>query len=326
MIEIKSITKKYGAKKAVDDISFTVQKGEIIGLLGPNGAGKTTTMNILTGYISSSKGTVLVDGFDILKNPEEVKKRIGYLPENPPLYMDMTVIDYLSFVYELKNVKLPKKEHLEEVMAMFKIGDVSHRLIKNLSKGYKQRVGLAQALVGNPEILIFDEPTVGLDPKQINEIRSMIKKLGKERTIILSSHILPEVSAICERVIIISKGKIVASDTIDNITNSLTNSNTITVRIEGIKDDVMKLLNTIPDIYSISSKQCPEDGANDYTITSNEGIDIRKPLFFALSEKKFPILLLTNKSLSLEEVFLELTSTQKNIIKEETEDESDIKA
>ena len=317
MIEIKNLTKRYGRKKAVDNVSFTVEKGEILGFLGPNGAGKTTTMNILTGYISSNEGSVTVDGFDILKNPEEVKKRIGYLPENPPLYLDMTVIDYLNFVYDLKNVKLVKKEHIDEIMNLVKITDVSMRLIKNLSKGYKQRVGLAQALIGNPEILVLDEPTVGLDPKQINEIRDLIKKLGKERTIILSSHILPEVSAICERVIIISKGKIVASDTLENISKNISGATTIVARIEGNLDEVTNVINLIEGVNSVSSKPSTDDGANDYTISTNEGFDIRKPLFFALSEKQLPILLLNKQTLSLEDVFLQLTTVERSIKKVE---------
>lgn len=321
MIEIKNLTKRYGKKKAVDNISFTVEKGEILGFLGPNGAGKTTTMNILTGYISSNEGTVTVDGFDILKNPEEVKKRIGYLPENPPLYMDMTVIEYLNFVYDLKNVKLIKKEHLNEIMNLVKITDVSMRLIKNLSKGYKQRVGLAQALIGNPEILVLDEPTVGLDPKQINEIRELIKKLGKERTIILSSHILPEVSAICGRVIIINKGKIAASDTLENISKNISSSKTIVARIEGDLEGVTGVISAIEGVHSVSSKQCIEEGSNDYTISAADGFDIRRPLFYALSEKKLPILMLNDQTLSLEDVFLQLTTVEKSVSKVEGEKE-----
>ena len=321
MIEIKNLTKRYGKKRAVNDVSFTVQKGEILGFLGPNGAGKTTTMNILTGYISSNEGTVTVDGFDILKNPEEVKKRIGYLPENPPLYLDMTVIDYLNFVYDLKNVKLIKKEHIDEIMNLVKITDVSMRLIKNLSKGYKQRVGLAQALIGDPEILVLDEPTVGLDPKQINEIRALIKKLGKERTIILSSHILPEVSAICERVIIINKGKIIASDTLENISKNISGTTTIFTRIEGNSEEVTKVISSIEGVDSVSSKPSVDEGSNDYTISTAEGFDIRKPLFFALSEKQFPILLLSNQTLSLEDVFLQLTTVEKHTAKVEGEKE-----
>ena len=215
MIEINGLTKRYGKKTVLDHISFRVEKGEILGFLGPNGAGKTTTMNILTGYLSSSEGTVTVDGFDILEQPFEVKRRIGYLPEQPPLYFDMTVTEYLSFVFDLKKAEGNKQEQIDRILKMVYIDDVKGRLIKNLSKGYKQRVGLAQALVGDPEVLVLDEPTVGLDPKQIIEIRNLIGELGKSHTIILSSHILPEISAICERVIILNKGKIVATDTPD---------------------------------------------------------------------------------------------------------------
>ena len=217
MIEVKNLTKSYNGNVAVDDISFTVGSGEILGFLGPNGAGKSTTMNILTGYISSTSGTAALDGIDILENPLAAKRKIGYLSEQPPVYLDMTVDEYLSFVYELKKSKLPKKAHLGEICELVKIADMRKRLIRNLSKGYRQRVGLAQALVGNPPILILDEPTVGLDPKQIIEIRSLVKKLGKNHTVILSSHILPEVQAVCDKVVIINEGKIVADGTLESL-------------------------------------------------------------------------------------------------------------
>ncbi|HEX7713924.1 MAG TPA: ABC transporter ATP-binding protein, partial [Bacillota bacterium] len=222
MIQVENVTKRYGQHVAVEQLNFTVNRGEILGFLGPNGAGKSTTMNIITGYISATEGTVKVDGRDILEDPQAVKEKIGYLPEFPPLYPEMTVQEYLDFVCEIKKVpETDRQENLERIVETVKIGEVKNRLIKNLSKGYKQRIGLAQALVGNPEVLILDEPTVGLDPKQIIEIRNLIKELGKEHTIILSSHILPEVSAVCERVIIINKGKIVASDTPANLAKSL---------------------------------------------------------------------------------------------------------
>lgn len=309
MIEITNLTKTYGNKVAVDNVSFKVEKGEILGFLGPNGAGKTTTMNIITGYISSTSGTAYIDGLDILKTPEEVKRKIGYLPENPPLYMEMTVIDYLNFVYELKKIDIDRAGHIAEIMETVKITDVSKRLIKNLSKGYKQRVGLAQALLGNPEILILDEPTVGLDPKQINEIRNVIKQLGKERTIILSSHILPEVSAICERVIIISNGKIVASDTPENLSKNFENSTDINVRIEGEKEKVLEVLGKIEGVESIAEKKC-DDTSFDYYLKTVGEIDIRKDLFYALAENKMPILMLTTQNLSLEDVFLKLTTVE----------------
>ena len=217
MIEVKNLCKSYGSNRAVDNISFTAEKGEIIGFLGPNGAGKTTTMNILTGYISSTSGSARINGADILEDPIAVKKNIGYLPEQPPVYLDMTVDEYLKFVYELKRVKIPKISHLNEVCELVKITDIRKRLIRNLSKGYRQRVGLAQALVGNPPVLILDEPTVGLDPKQIIEMRVLIKKLGKNHTVILSSHILPEAQKVCDKIIIINNGKIAASGTLESL-------------------------------------------------------------------------------------------------------------
>ena len=248
MIEIKNLTKNYGPKKAVDNISFTVEKGEIVGFLGPNGAGKSTTMNVITGYISLNGGSVKVDGFDIEKNPKECKTKIGYLPEQPPLYMDMTVLEYLEFVYELKGVKEPKENHIRKILDLVKIDDVKKRVIKNLSKGYKQRVGIAQALIGNPPILILDEPTVGLDPKQIIEIRNVIKELGKDRTVILSSHILAEIASICEKVIIINEGKVMGIGTPDELSNALSKQNIIDIRIVGDKNEIYKVLKNVENI------------------------------------------------------------------------------
>ena len=249
MIEIQNLTKRYGQIKAVNNLNFTVEKGEILGFLGPNGAGKSTTMNIITGYIPSSEGTVKVCGYDIMENPKEVKKRVGYLPEQPPVYMDMTVDDYLSFAADLKLVdKKLKRNQISDIMELVKIGDHRNRLIKNLSKGYKQRVGLAQALIGSPEVLVLDEPTVGLDPKQIIEIRKLIKALGKDHTIILSSHILPEVSAVCERVVIINKGEICAIDTPDNLSKGFGTASKLSVTVAGPKSSV---INTIKEIYGI---------------------------------------------------------------------------
>ena len=231
MIEVKNLTKSYGDKKAINGISFTVEDGEILGFLGPNGAGKSTTMNILTGYISSTSGSAIINGVDIFEEPLKAKKNIGYLPEIPPLYIDMTVKDYLNFVYDLKKCKLPRKAHLKDVCELVQITDVYERIIKNLSKGYKQRVGLAQALIGNPPVLILDEPTVGLDPKQIIEIRTLIKKLGKKHTVILSSHILSEIQAVCDRVIIINKGKVAAEDTIDNLSKTVSGDHRLPLEI-----------------------------------------------------------------------------------------------
>jgi ABC-2 type transport system ATP-binding protein len=311
MIEIKNLTKTYGHNVAVDNISFTVEKGEILGFLGPNGAGKSTTMNIITGYMPSTQGTVKVGGYDILEQSAEAKKRIGYLPEQPPLYMDMTVREYLGFVYEIKKVKQNRKSHIDDVMELVKIGDVQNRLIKNLSKGYKQRVGLAQALLGSPEVLILDEPTVGLDPKQIIEIRNVIKDLGKEHTIILSSHILPEVSAICERVIIINKGKIAAIDTPDNLSRILTNESKLVVRIAGDESKVLKCIKELEGVKYVDVQGQKEPNTIDYIIEAEPNVDIRKPLFYALSKNQYPILMLKSLDLSLEDIFLQLTTSEK---------------
>jgi ABC-2 type transport system ATP-binding protein len=314
MIEIKELTKAYGSIKAVDNISFTVEKGEILGFLGPNGAGKTTTMNILTGFISYTSGSVKVGGHDILEEPMKVKKNIGYLPEQPPLYLDMTVREYLDFCADLKNV--PSKEwkgQKNDIMELVKITHVSHRLIKNLSKGYKQRVGLAQALVGTPEVIILDEPTVGLDPKQIIEIRKLIKALGRNHTIILSSHILPEVSAVCDRVVIISKGKIAAVDTPENLSKMLSDFSKFTVTIEGPKNRVKALLQ---DIYGVKRLEILNQGSKEkenqisYVIEANKDVDVRKPMFNKLAREGFPILELKSLNLTLEEIFLQLTTTE----------------
>ena len=253
MITVNHLTKRYGSHLAVDDISFTVQDGEIVGFLGPNGAGKSTTMNMLTGYISSSSGEALINDINILDNPIQAKREIGYLPELPPLYQEMTVMGYLRFVYDLKKCKLPRKAHLTEICNLCKISDVQDRIIKNLSKGYRQRVGLAQALVGNPPILILDEPTVGLDPKQMMEIRNLIKRLGKRHTVILSSHILSEIQAVCDRVIIINKGKLMADGAIDTLAQSMSQNHRLKVRLDGAEADVLQALRAIPDVARFSS-------------------------------------------------------------------------
>ena len=307
MIEVKGLTKRYGGKCAVDNISFKVEKGEILGFLGPNGAGKSTTMNILTGYLSATEGSVLIGEYDVLENPIEAKLQIGYLPEQPPLYMDMTVKDYLSFMFDLKKVTLPKTAHIKEVCEHVKITDVYDRIIKNLSKGYKQRVGLAQALLGNPDVLILDEPTVGLDPKQIIEIRNLIKTLGKKHTVILSSHILPEVQATCERVIVINKGKIVADDTPDNLSHALSADHNFIARIEGPELEVTKLISTIPGMVKVNCLGAREKSAFDYTLEAEEGADVRRELFSRLANRSWPILGLKSTELSLEDIFLQLT-------------------
>jgi len=310
LIKVTNLTKRYGNIKAVDNISFSIDKGEIVGFLGPNGAGKSTTMNIITGFLSSNEGHVTVDGFDVLANPVEVKKRLGFLPEQPPLYMDMLVDEYLNFICDLKAGKMSgakRKEMLDNICTTVRISDVRKRLIKNLSKGYKQRVGLAQAMVGFPEVLILDEPTVGLDPKQIIEMRNVIRDLGKEHTIILSSHILPEVSHICDRVMIINKGKIVASDTPANLSKTINKGNKILVRVKGAEREIIDCLTQISIITGAESQGSFEAGTFDIMVQGDEKDDIREALFFALAKKNLPILNMKQNDLSLEEIFLQVT-------------------
>ncbi len=308
MIEIQNMSKRYGNVNAVRDLSFTLEKGEILGFLGPNGAGKSTTMNIITGFMPPTSGTVKVCGYDVMEDPIEVKKRIGYLPEQPPLYMDMTVTDYLNYVCDLKHVKRSlRKNQLDDVMDLVKIGDVRGRLIKNLSKGYKQRVGLAQALVGSPEVLILDEPTVGLDPKQIIEIRNLIKALGKNHSIILSSHILPEVSAVCERVVIINKGRISAVDTPENLSKSMDSSARYNVSIAGPENSVKDILKGLHGVINVEASSANDSDISSFLIESTRDADIRKPMFFELAKAGFPIMELKAMDKSLEDVFLEIT-------------------
>ncbi len=321
MIEVKSLSKKYGKHLAVDDVSFTIEKGEIVGFLGPNGAGKSTIMNILTGYISSTSGSVSIDGYDILEQSEYAKRRIGYLPEIPPLYPDMTVNEYLCFIYELKKVRFPKKAHIEEILRLVKIDDVANRLIKNLSKGYRQRVGIASALVGNPDVLILDEPTVGLDPKQIIEIRELISKLGKNHTVILSSHILSEIQAVCKRILIINGGRLVANDTAENLSKNLSSDHSLIVRVLGPEAEVMKILGSIKNIESVVSQGLREDNAYEYLLTPKENCDIRRELFERLAERNRPILSLSSNKLTLEQIFLRLTDgTKEDFFKKEDEE------
>lgn len=316
MIEIQNLTKEYGRIKAVDDISFNVGKGEILGFLGPNGAGKSTTMNILTGYISSTSGVVKVAGVDILENPVDVKKHIGYLPEQPPLYLDMTVNEYLDFCADLKAVALKKwKSQKKDIMELVKITHVSHRLIKNLSKGYKQRVGLAQALVGSPEVLVLDEPTVGLDPKQIIEIRNLIKALGKNHTVILSSHILPEVSAVCDRVVIINKGKIAAIDTPENLSKTLTDFSKFTITVSGPENKVKDIISHIYGVKYLETGTRIKDDEYSYIVEADKDVDVRKPLFNQLAQHNYPILELKSLNLSLEDIFLQLTTNEEKEVK-----------
>lgn len=315
MIEVQNLTKQYGSKKAVDDLSFTIQDGEILGFLGPNGAGKSTTMNMLTGYISSTSGKALINGIDILDDPIAAKKNIGYLPEIPPLYLDMTVKDYLNFIYDLKKCKLPRKSHLEDVCSLVMINDVYDRIIRNLSKGYKQRVGLAQALIGNPPILILDEPTVGLDPKQIIEIRSLIKKLGKKHTVILSSHILPEIQAVCDRIIIINGGKIAADDTTENLTKNISTDHRVIARIDGPREEVLKMIKGIGGVVSVVADMEREKGIFDYEIESREDADIRRELFKRVAARNWVILGLKTSEMTLEDIFLKITMGDNVVIK-----------
>ena len=312
MIELKHVTKRYGAKCAVNDISFTINKGEVLGFLGRNGAGKSTTMNMITGYISASEGQILIDGMDILEQPREAKRRIGYLPELPPLYMDMTVEEYLKFVCEIKEVRRKsQKAHLDDLYNLVKITDVHHRLIRNLSKGYKQRVGVAQALVGNPEVVIMDEPTVGLDPKQIIEIRKLISGLGENHTVVLSSHILHEVADVCDRVVIINKGQIVAQDTLTNLTHGIGESIRLTVRIIGPEKPVTRMLREIPGVKYVETLGSREADSVDYLVESDSKTDVRRPLVNAVLAGGYSLLMLKPMDVTLEDIFLQLTSEDK---------------
>ena len=307
MVEVKNLTKCYGDIKAVDDISFTVDTGEVLGFLGPNGAGKSTTMNIITGYISSTSGTVTVDGSEILENPKETKKKIGYLPEIPPLYPDMTVRKYLEFMFDLKKVKLPKKEHIDEVMRLVQISDKESRIIKNLSKGYRQRVGFAQALLGNPPVLILDEPTVGLDPKQIIEIRKLIRGLGKKHTVIFSSHVLSEVSATCDRVIVISEGRIVADAKTEELSKSFADVQKLSLTVEGGSSDVLGEIKKIPGVKKYVKLRDVSDKIAEYSIEYSNDADIRRDVFSAMARIGCPILEMKLGNESLEDMFLKLT-------------------
>ena len=307
MIEVKNLTKRYGDIKALDDISFTVDTGEVLGFLGPNGAGKSTTMNIITGYISSTSGTVTVDGTEILENPRETKRKIGYLPEIPPLYPEMTVRKYLEFMFDLKKVKLPKKEHIEEIMRLVRITDMADRLIKNLSKGYRQRVGFGQALLGNPPVLILDEPTVGLDPKQIIEIRKLIRSLGKKHTVIFSSHVLSEISATCDRIIVISEGRLVADSKADELSKALADTQKLSLTVEGSPSDVLGEINKIPGVKKyIKVRELGEKSAV-YSVEYGNEFDIRREVFSAMARINAPILEMKSGNESLEDMFLKLT-------------------
>lgn len=312
MIEVKNVTKKYGNNTAVDNITFEVKDGEVVGFLGPNGAGKSTTMNMITGFIEPTQGKIIVNGNDISKKPKKAKRQIGYMPENVPLYYELTVKEFVTYMAELKFVK--RKDRKEEVQRVLKetgLEEVQKKLIRNLSRGYKQRVSMAGALVGNPDVIILDEPTVGLDPKQITEIRNLIKELGKKHTVILSTHILSEVSQICERVVIINKGKIIAVDTPENLEKMTKEKNGICITVEDPKNNMRNLKDKIPQIEKIDMIKDNEDGTKQFVITSSEGIDLRKKMFDILPKEDITIFELKKTETTLEDAFIKLIDTKK---------------
>ena len=307
MIEVKNVTKKYGKLVAVDDISFTINDGEIVGLLGPNGAGKSTTMNMLTGFIEQTEGDIIIDGYNMLKKPKKAKKEIGYMPEGVPLYSDLTVKEFITYMAEIKNVsKKERKEKVEKIIEKTGLKEVQNKLTKNLSRGYKQRVSMAGALVGEPKILILDEPTVGLDPKQITEIRSLIKKLGKTHTVILSSHILSEVSQICNKVIIINKGKIVAVDTPENLENKVSNNNATYVTVEDTENKMDSMKDKIKEIKDIKLIKENEDGTKDYELQAEKDVELRKIIFKEFAKENITIFEMKKADTTLEDAFMKL--------------------
>ena len=323
MIEVKNVTKKYGKFLAVDNISFTVKDGEVVGFLGPNGAGKSTTMNMITGFIEPNAGTIVVNGYDVLKKPTQAKQQIGYMPEGVPLYTDLTVKEFVTYMAELKKIKRKeKKEKVEKTLKETGLEEVSNKLIRNLSRGYKQRVSLAGALVGDSEVIILDEPTVGLDPKQITEIRELIKELGKKHTVILSSHILSEVSQICERVVIINKGRIIAIDTPENLEKKVQEKNVILLTVEDKNNYMKDIQKDITDMLECKLVKDNEDGTKQYMIKSNAEIDLRKQLFDVLPKKDVTIFELKKAEKSLEDAFLTLVDTSTKEIKEKQEKEA----
>ncbi len=312
MIQVKNVTKKYGSTIAVDNINFEVKDGEVVGFLGPNGAGKSTTMNMITGFIEPTKGQIIINGNDISKKPRKAKKEIGYMPENVPLYYELTPKEFVSYMAELKLVKRnERKQEVEKVIKEMGLEDVQNKLIRNLSRGYKQRVSMAGALVGNPDVIILDEPTVGLDPKQITEIRNLIKELGKKHTVILSTHILPEASQICEKVIIINKGKIIAIDTPENLEKATKESNGISVIVEDPKGNMSKIKEKIKEIDTVEFVKDHEDGTKQYVITTSSDIDLRKKLFEVLPKEEIVIFELKKTETTLEDAFMKLINTTK---------------
>ena len=306
MIRAEHLVKRYGSNYALNDVSFEIGEGEIVGLLGPNGAGKSTAMNILTGYLSTTSGSAYINGINILEDPIGAKKLIGFLPEQPPVYPDMTVMEYLDFVYSLKGCQLDRDKHLNEVLSSVRLLDVKHRLIKNLSKGYRQRVGIAQALIGDPKVVIFDEPTVGLDPKQILEVRNLIRTLAKKHTVILSTHILAEVQAVCERVIIINKGKIIANERTEELTKTIEDGFHYRVKICGPQKEVESALEKVRGVKSVTATGERDADSYAYLIESEKGIDARKPIFSLCAQKNWAIIGMMPVGTDLESIFIRL--------------------
>jgi len=311
VIEINDLCKLYGDKKALNKVTFDVREGEILGFLGPNGAGKTTTMNIITGYLSATSGKVMIDGHDILEEPSLAKKLIGYLPEQPPLYLDMTVLEYLRFISDLKKVQRSIREkQIHEIMSLVKLSDVSKRMIHNLSKGYRQRVGLAQALIGNPKILIFDEPTVGLDPKQIIEIRMLLKLLSKEHTIIMSSHIITEIQAVCDRVVIINAGRILAIDTPLELSKRLSDQSKLSITLGSTDNEIEQSLRSVSGVSAVTMLRS-DNGISQYDMTADSKIDVRRDVFFLMASNSWPILEFRSMDPSLEDIYMNITAPDK---------------
>lgn len=310
MVEINGLVKNYGSIEAVRNVSFTVGDGEILGFLGPNGAGKSTTLNIMTGYLAATSGSVKINGYDILEQPRKAKQCIGFLPEQPPLYTEMTVREYLEFVYGLKGCRMPRRQHVREVCDLVGITDAADRIIGNLSKGYRQRVGIAQALIGNPKVLVFDEPTIGLDPKQIIEIRNLVKMLGREHTVIISTHILPEVQAVCDRVVVINKGSVVADRRTEDLTLAVSGSRKLDVKIVGPQEDVLKELRSMTGVRSAQVVGHNDTDSITYSVESEPNVDIRKPMFFRLASRGWAIIGLEGAEMNLEDIFIRLVDTQ----------------
>lgn len=306
MIKAENLVKRYGSNYALNDVSFEIKEGEVVGLLGPNGAGKSTAMNILTGYLAATSGSAYIDGINMLEEPLKAKKLIGFLPEQPPLYPEMTVSEYLNFVYALKDCHLEREAHIGEILSSVKLLDVKDRLIKNLSKGYKQRVGIAQALIGDPKVIIFDEPTVGLDPKQILEVRNLIRTLAKKHTVVLSTHILAEVQAVCERVIIINKGRIIANERTEDLTKTIEDGYRYRIKICGPQKEVEAALGAVRGVKKVVSTGEREADSYAYVVESDRGVDARKPIFNLCAQKAWPIIGLTPSGTDLESIFIRL--------------------